>query len=103
MEEKCKELDFALATNSPSCLCSALSSCGDDLSVLSQRKLELVTDNKYLEHISELLTYYTVTSEDFSSNFYTSLHAQVAATNKRIEEKVNNLNLTSLFQILPCF
>ena len=76
----CKELNFSLATNSPSSA-SSLNCSNNDLRTLSNLKLELDTETKYSEHVSELLTYYILTSDDLTSNFYTSLKAEVEATN----------------------
>ena len=88
LEESCKELDFILATSSSGSV-SGVSCCDhDDLHKLSNLKLELDTDRKYSEHISELLTYYTLTSDDLSSNVYASLKTELEATNKRIKNKV---------------
>ena len=90
LEEQCKELDFSLATKSAGSLRALHSSDDDDLHTLSKLKLELDTDTKYSEHISELVTYYTLTSNDISSNFYTSLKAEVEAMKKGIKDKVIN-------------
>ncbi len=92
LEDHCKELDFSLATNSSSSV-SGLGCSDDDLHALSNLKLELDTDMKYSEHLSELLTYYRLTSDDLSSTSYTSLQAEVKSTNERITEKVINFML----------
>ncbi len=92
LEESCKELDFILATSSSGSVSGVISCDHDDLHKLSNMKLELDTDRKYSEHISELLTYYTLTSDDLSSNVYTSLKTELEATNKRIKDKVTNFS-----------
>ena len=59
-----------------------------DLRKLLHMKSELETDSKYLEMISELFTYATLTSNDLASNFKASLGAEAKTTQIRIKDKV---------------
>lgn len=89
MEDKCKELDFSLVTESAATSRFQGASV-ESLTKWSNVKLELQTAVKYTEVVSDLLAYHTVAVEDTtSSSFHKSLLDELKASQRRTKELVN--------------
>ena len=88
LEEQCKGLDLSLATERARSVNAIHDPDAADLRKLLHMESELETDSKYLEMISELLIYATLTSNDLVSNFKASLGAEAKTTQIRINDKV---------------
>ena len=90
LEEQCKGLDFSLATERAHSVNAIHDPDAADLCKLFHMKSELETDSIYLEMISQLLTYATLTSNDLASNFKASFGAEAKTTPILVKDKVIN-------------
>ena len=80
-------MDFSLAIEGAGSARSFHTASPGTLQKRTELMLQLETDTKY---ISDLLTYTTLTVEDFSSNsFYTSTKEEMDATRRRITDTVH--------------
>lgn len=88
--ERCKELDFSLATGSAASASSIHCVSPDTLAKWSNLKLELEAAIKYAEVISDLVTYTTVALEDITtSSFRKSLIDELEGARKKIKDLVH--------------
>ena len=90
LEEQCKALDFSLDIEGAGSARSFHTAGAGALQKRTELMLQLETDTKCTELLSDLLTYTTLTVEDFSSNsFYTSTKEEMDATRRRITDTVH--------------
>lgn len=89
MENRCKELDFSLATEGA--LASSFQGASADmLTKWANLKLEVKTSQQYIEVISDLLIYSTISVDNFTScPIHQSLVDEREATQRMTKDLVH--------------
>ncbi len=89
LEKRCKEIDFSLAIEGAS-VGSFPDDSADKLTKWSNLQSEVKTSVQYAAVIADLLTYSTVTVDDFTaSQFHSSLVAELESAQRRRKDLVN--------------
>ena len=88
LEEACRELDFRLAVEHEGSVSDSHSMSSSSFKRLSLLKMELETQDKYANLITEMMTYSTLSVDSGNSDILDSFRAELTVAQKGIHDTV---------------